>query len=490
MDHFYIGLDAYKAEDYKKALQEWELAAAENNSAAMFNLAILYGNGMGVEKSREKRAEWMQKSAEYGNLQAQHQLAKIYQLGDGVPSDSVQQWKWHRRAAEAGYMQAMEDMARGYYYGSIGQKDYVLAMDWAQKAKDHGSTEMDGIIEGSREKIQEAEAQRRRLEEIGQLPGGKEYLLALERIEEKKKGEAIPLLQTAAQSGIPEAAGRLMEIYGRLGFSRFKNEFYDLDKAIYYGNMLYELGNMSGISYLICLYMRKEQYRDALRWAMIAKENGDAGEAERLEKVRIETCKSVESAFREQKIEEGITYLQKAIMLGTKEFSFGRNVSDSGYERGTLKWHVVRECDSEVLAVCDSYLKCMPFHSAFSPVNWEESDLYRWLNQEFKKTVFREEEREYLAAGVFLLSVEEAMLLRERMPEVMTAKMDGSVTVSGEYRPKTDAVEWWWLRTPGENRMSAACVDKDGNVEPDGRRVYCPQGGVRPAIRIKYQKNI
>ena len=43
---------------------------------------------------------------------------------------------------------------------------------------------------------------------------------------------------------------------------------------------------------------------------------------------------------------------------------------------------------------------------------------------------------------------------------------------------------WWWLRSPGLDSHSAACVYSGGSVDDLGHNVFLSNGAVRPALRI------
>lgn len=53
----------------------------------MYNLAIFYYNGEGVEQSYKKAVEYLQKSAEKGYAPAQNFLGECYRDGVGIAID-------------------------------------------------------------------------------------------------------------------------------------------------------------------------------------------------------------------------------------------------------------------------------------------------------------------------------------------------------------------------------------------------------------------
>ncbi len=65
------------AQDYAKAREWYEKAAANGESMAMLNLGVLYENGHGVAQDYAKAREWYQKAVDIGDATA---LANLEQL--------------------------------------------------------------------------------------------------------------------------------------------------------------------------------------------------------------------------------------------------------------------------------------------------------------------------------------------------------------------------------------------------------------------------
>ena len=51
------------AQDYAKAREWWEKAAAQGNADAQYNLGVVYENGKGVTKDLFKAREWYEQVA-------------------------------------------------------------------------------------------------------------------------------------------------------------------------------------------------------------------------------------------------------------------------------------------------------------------------------------------------------------------------------------------------------------------------------------------
>jgi TPR repeat protein len=74
-------------QDYRKASELYEKAAARGNALAQVNLGWLYHEGKGVPQDYHKAAELYQKSANQGNAAGQAYLASSYAEGKGVTKD-------------------------------------------------------------------------------------------------------------------------------------------------------------------------------------------------------------------------------------------------------------------------------------------------------------------------------------------------------------------------------------------------------------------
>jgi TPR repeat protein len=64
-------------QDYKKARQWWEQAAAQGVAQAQYNLGQLYANGRAVPQDYVMARGWYEKAAAKGNAWAQAQLALL-----------------------------------------------------------------------------------------------------------------------------------------------------------------------------------------------------------------------------------------------------------------------------------------------------------------------------------------------------------------------------------------------------------------------------
>jgi TPR repeat protein, SEL1 subfamily len=169
---------AYKNnKNYSDALFIFIKASEKGNANAMFEMAQIYYQGLGVskdntqgdywrKKAKEKALEdgndiqllehiafsyhWeinqdekeafqcYQKAAEIGSTKAMKELVTFYETGKGgVSKDYKEAFAWCKKAAEAGDDEAMYHLAELYLKGKGTKKDKDQAKYWLQKSCDY-----------------------------------------------------------------------------------------------------------------------------------------------------------------------------------------------------------------------------------------------------------------------------------------------------------------------------------------------------------------
>ena len=131
---FEDGAQAYLAQDYVAALEEWRPLAEEGNAEAQFGIGLCYENGRGVERDLTQAAIWYRKAAEQNLDEAQFNLGNLYLNASGVPKDPVEAERWFRRAAEQDMPHAQVDLGYSYETGTGVARDAVKAVAWYRRA--------------------------------------------------------------------------------------------------------------------------------------------------------------------------------------------------------------------------------------------------------------------------------------------------------------------------------------------------------------------
>jgi len=99
-----VGLLASEAGDYQRALTAWQPLAQEGDSAAQFNLALMYHGGLGVAMSEQEAVRWYQESATNGYARAQEFLAAAYREGwFGLKKNPQKAQYWDQQLENSAY---------------------------------------------------------------------------------------------------------------------------------------------------------------------------------------------------------------------------------------------------------------------------------------------------------------------------------------------------------------------------------------------------
>ena len=74
---FKAGKAAYRAGDYKTAVEHYKLAADQGNLKAQTLVGIFYRKGMGVEKDMAEAVKWYRLAADQKNYDAKEALKEL-----------------------------------------------------------------------------------------------------------------------------------------------------------------------------------------------------------------------------------------------------------------------------------------------------------------------------------------------------------------------------------------------------------------------------
>src|SRR5688572_27015912 len=96
------GNDGVVKKDMKKAIELLNMAVTDNIPAALFDLAICYEEGLGVEKNEQVAFELYLKAALEGDKESIHSIGRCYYHGIGVPRNEKIAFIWLGKAEELG----------------------------------------------------------------------------------------------------------------------------------------------------------------------------------------------------------------------------------------------------------------------------------------------------------------------------------------------------------------------------------------------------
>jgi len=124
------------AQDYAKAREWYEKAAAKGEATAMTNLGGLYAKGQGVAQDYAKARWWYEKAADKDVARAMTKLGGLYENGQGVAQDYAKARWWYEKAADKDDVSAMTNLGWLYKNGQGVAQDYAKARWWYEKAAD------------------------------------------------------------------------------------------------------------------------------------------------------------------------------------------------------------------------------------------------------------------------------------------------------------------------------------------------------------------
>ncbi len=194
--------------------------------------------------------------------------------------------------------------------------------------------------------------------------------------------------------------------------------------------------------------------------------------------------------------------------------------SAAGNDNTPIEWLVLDVQDGKALLQSRYGLDSQPYNTSYTTVTWEACSLRTWLNGTFLNKAFTAREqtkivltnvdnganqgnRAWNTSGgkdtedrIFLLSYGEANRylgvtyinknnLVSRVTPTAYAVQAGAYTSSSNKTAEGVAAGWWWLRSPGYNRSSAADVNIGGSLS--GNLVNDSSGCVRPALWVSLE---
>ena len=243
-----------------------------------------------------------------------------------------------------------------------------------------------------------------------------------------------------------------------------------------------------------------------LQMANFAKEHHDT-------LTQIECCSSVATQVKTLLKTENSKENEKAISVNGVKYTpitikkgdiikFGNYPQDNNGSKSPIEWLVLDVKEKEALLISRHGLDCKQYHHIDNNITWEDCNLRKWLNSDFLKSAFSEEEANRIKESelknennpkydthggndtkdrIFCLSIAEAEQYFSNN-ENRQCRPTAYVRKQGAY--VSNDCCFWWLRSPGYCQNLAAIVITDGALNLDGPYVGDTYYAVRPALRI------
>ncbi|KAK8842043.1 hypothetical protein M9Y10_026261 [Tritrichomonas musculus] len=122
-------------QNYVKAREYFEIAAAYDIPGAIYNLGFIYLLGLGVERDYQKARKFFEKlEKRENNSLALLNLAYIYLGGLGVPKDIPRTMHYYELAAKQGNATALLNLGTMYSQGNGVEQNYEKAIEYYKKS--------------------------------------------------------------------------------------------------------------------------------------------------------------------------------------------------------------------------------------------------------------------------------------------------------------------------------------------------------------------
>ena len=121
-------------QDYNKACEYYEKAAAQNVGLAFVNLGYTYEKGLGVKQDYNKAREYYEKAAAQNVGMAFNNLGYMYEQGHGVKQDYNKAREYYEKAAAQNVGMAFNNLGYLYTDGLGVKRDYNKAREYYEKA--------------------------------------------------------------------------------------------------------------------------------------------------------------------------------------------------------------------------------------------------------------------------------------------------------------------------------------------------------------------
>ena len=108
---------------------------------AMYNLAMCYLNGSGVQKDYSQAVSWLTKAVKKKYPAAQYQLAVCYMYGTGVLKDLRRAWELNEKAVYQGFPDALYLKSYCFKNGICVVQNNAQAYAWLDNAAKMGSSD-------------------------------------------------------------------------------------------------------------------------------------------------------------------------------------------------------------------------------------------------------------------------------------------------------------------------------------------------------------
>ena len=113
---------------------------------AMYEVALMLERGLGCIQNYSEAAFWYEEGAKRGHLECFNNLGVLYKDGQGVEQDEARTFICFSKAADGGLAQGLYNLGQLYDQGFGCEQDHDKALDYCRKAAYAGHEKAKNII--------------------------------------------------------------------------------------------------------------------------------------------------------------------------------------------------------------------------------------------------------------------------------------------------------------------------------------------------------
>ena len=148
---YFKALDLFNKKMTEQAIIHFKKVAEDENHEkrgdAMFNIALIYDNGFGIQTDKTRALYYYESASQLSNKYALFNLGWMYYNGENVNKDVFKAYELYKMASDFGHPKAMFNLANMHFTGTGTVKDLKMAYKLFLKSRMHGIQESEYFIE-------------------------------------------------------------------------------------------------------------------------------------------------------------------------------------------------------------------------------------------------------------------------------------------------------------------------------------------------------
>lgn len=200
----------------------------------------------------------------------------------------------------------------------------------------------------------------------------------------------------------------------------------------------------------------------------------------------------IEECYTAMYGKETYEIIKKLAIGDSYEFGTYEQDNDTANGKEPIEWIVLERSDTHILLLSKYALDCHIMNPPCTEIEWKDTSLCQWLNDQFVKEAFDENAQTKIVSAqnekkisdpVFLLTLSETKQFLPTVFERQCYPTKYAIAQGAAIDEKTGTCQYW-TRTRGDFHNRFTKIESDGRYDEYGLNVETPHLAVRPAIWI------